>query len=324
MINKTMRKIKYLLMVVALMTCCTASFAQSKTTKSKKETTTTYTQRKKTTTKKKTTTRPRITTTTVKPKITTTRPKTTSHTISKNNKNSRGTSWRMNVPTWKGFRLSFDHTFMSNKGPKPLIEDDYYLADEYGYIGSMNGFSIGYVQAIKLSPAIPLFLELGSELNYAKWSWSEDFVDAPDGYEDDPEYHYDITQSATAVSVRIPVNVVYAFKLNNNMVLKPYSGMFFRIYASAKYKFELDGDKDEMNLFKKNDFADYGTSDFDEEDKEFYDKNHWNRLVIGWTMGCDLDINQHFTVGLDFSYDTSRISESIRSSRLSLKVGYNL
>ena len=84
------------------------------------------------------------------------------------------------VEAWKGLRLSYDHSFLSNS-------EDYWPE-------SYNGFSIGYEHAFKVAKKAPLFIQTGASLNlsFAKYDFNEwdEYVEAEsrDEYKQTLEY----------------------------------------------------------------------------------------------------------------------------------------
>lgn len=183
------------------------------------------------------------------------------------------------VPAWKGLRVSYDRTFMSY---------DYEGAEDL----NMNGFSIGYVHSFNIAKSLPIFLETGAGINFAKWSESEDGAD----------------YSTTLLGLTIPVNFVYGISINDKLAIKPYTGLYLRANLMGKDKYEEDGESSEDNLFDKDDM---GGEDYT-----------WNRVQVGWQIGTTLDINK-FNVGISYALDFNEIAEKTKTSNFSVRVGYN-
>lgn len=193
--------------------------------------------------------------------------------------NGGSSSSSSDVPAWKGLRLSYDRTFMSY---------DYKGAEDT----DMNGFSVGYVHSFNIAKSLPIFLETGAGINFAKWSESEDGAD----------------YSTTLLGLTIPVNFVYGISINDKLAIKPYTGLYLRANLMGKDKYEEDGESSEDNLFDKDDM---GGEDYT-----------WNRVQVGWQIGTTLDINK-FNVGISYALDFNEIAEKQRTSNFSVRVGYN-
>lgn len=73
----------------------------------------------------------------------------------------------------------------------------------------------------------------------------------------------------------------------------------------GKDKYEEDGESMDWNLFDK-----------DETDPT------WNRVQVGWQIGTTLDINK-FNVGISYALDFNEIAEELKTSKFSVRVGYN-
>ena len=176
-------------------------------------------------------------------------------------------------PAWKGLRLSYDIPFMSGDGKSE----------------SGNGFSVDYAHSFNIAKSLPIFLETGAGINYAKWSESEDGAD----------------YSTTLLGLTIPVNFVYGISINDKLAIKPYTGLYLRANLMGKDKYEEDGESMDWNLFDK-----------DETDPT------WNRVQVGWQIGTTLDINK-FNVGISYALDFNEIAEELKTSKFSVRVGYN-
>ena len=190
------------------------------------------------------------------------------------------------VEAWKGVRFSYDHTFVN-------VDIDDYDAEDY------NGFSVGYEHAFKVAKKVPLFIQTGGSLNFARCS--EDFSDE---YEKD-EY------KTTTLGLTIPVNLVYGVKINETLAIKPYTGFYFRVNLMSKTKNEFGPD------------GDTETEDWSNFDKdEVGEDGQWNRCQVGWQIGATLDISQ-FNVGIGYALDFNEISEKTKLGIFAVRLGYN-
>ena len=207
-----------------------------------------------------------------------------------NSKGSSSAASTSDVAAWHGLRFSYDRTFMSY---------DYEGADD----NNMNGFTIDYVHAFKITQSLPLFIETGAGLNFARWSDSES--------EEIYGYECEIKNSITTLGLTIPVNLVYGIGINDKMAFKPFTGFYLRANLMGKSKYELtvDGESEDetYNLFDKDDMGDDGT---------------WNRVQVGWQIGTTLDINK-FNIGIAYALDFNEIAEKLKSSKFQVRLGYN-
>lgn len=199
---------------------------------------------------------------------------------------SSSTSSSSDVPTWKGLRFSYDRTFMSY---------DYEDAENT----DMNGFSIGYVQSFKIAKSLPIFLETGAGINFARYSDSKSF--------DDEEYK----TSITTLGLTIPVNFVYGISINDKLSIKPYTGLYLKANLMSKgkdeYTYDGETESDDYSFFDKDDVGKDGV---------------WNRVQVGWQIGTTLDINK-FNIGISYALDFNEIAEKTKTSKFSVNLGYN-
>lgn len=204
--------------------------------------------------------------------------------------NGGSSSSSSDVPAWKGLRFSYDRTFIS--------ADDESLYGKYGFdLDGMNGFSVDYVHSFKIAKSAPIFIETGAGIGFASCKNSYEEYDEYD----DESYDYDITTNV--LNLHIPVNFVYGIGINDQMSIKPYTGLYLKANLLGKMK----DDEDDINLFDKDDMGDDGV---------------WNRVQVGWQIGTTLDINK-FNVGISYALDFNEIAEKTKTSNFSVRVGYN-
>ncbi len=205
------------------------------------------------------------------------------------------------IKAWNGLRLSYDHVFMATDGS--ILNG----------MDGMDGISLGYVHGFKLSQKAPVFFEVGLGFNFAQGVGKQE--------EKEAEYDYESLDkwSLTTFGVTIPMNLVYGFRMNNNVVLKPYTGLYlkFNFMAKGNHSFEesIDGrvdndtkvDKD-YNYFSK------------EDEKDNYKRA--NICQVGWQAGFTLDVKK-FNVGLGYALDFNEIAGGIECGTLAVRLGYN-
>lgn len=111
-----------------------------------------------------------------------------------------------------------------------------------------KGFALGITQGYSVSDQLPIFLEIGANL---QWSHSaKDLISAP-GKTVDYKFTY--------MNVAIPVNGVYKYTLNDKVAFSGYAGLNFKVNFMGLQKSNeaifFDADKNEfskkLNLLSK-------------------------------------------------------------------------
>lgn len=180
---------------------------------------------------------------------------------------------------WKGMRLSYDRTFS---------RFDYKDADDCIY----DGFTLGYVHAFSLTKKLPLFIETGGGVTFARY-----------GETDDNNTKY----NTSVVGLTIPANVVYEYAINSKLSLKPYTGFYVRINVLSRNERQEDsGGHKSWNNYKKDDVGEYT----------------WNRVQGGWQIGATLDVRK-FNIGIGYALDFNEISEKTKWGIFSARLGFN-
>ena len=152
------------------------------------------------------------------------------------------------------------------------------------------GFSVGYLRGISLTQKVPLYLEVGGEIDFNRYSESEEGLDYKE----------------TLLGLKIPVSLVYRLNINENFSISPLFGFDFRLNLMGKGKYEYDGESEDWNLF-----------DDDEMDGEAY-----KRFQAGWHIGVGFDYKAlHF--GVDYGTSFNEITEKVKLATTSVTVGYN-
>lgn len=226
--------------------------------------------------------------------------------------NNGGSSSSSGVEAWKGLRVSYE---------KGIIGGDYGdFLDEF----SKNGFSVGYEQAFRLSKSLPIFIQSGLDLSFTHYglddaSKAEIVDELADGLDGDFKINN--------LGLTVPVDFVYAFKLNDMLTLKPYTGFYFKVNLTSKGKLTLS-EEDWSAEYKLN-FLKDETEKFNEHitDETGYDggvpkDDKWNRVQVGWQIGATLDISK-FNVGFGYGLDFNELSEKVKASKFTVKMGYN-
>ena len=178
----------------------------------------------------------------------------------------------------------YNRVYVGYSGVKGKIDID--GADDMKF----PGFSVGYLRGIGLTQKVPLYLEVGGEIDFNRYSESE-------GGED---------YKQTILGLKIPVSLVYRLNINENFSISPLFGFDFRLNLMGKGKSESDGESEDWNLF-----------DDDEMGGEAY-----KRFQAGWHIGVGFDYKAlHF--GVDYGTSFNEIREKVKLATTSVTVGYN-
>jgi len=178
----------------------------------------------------------------------------------------------------------YNRVYVGYSGVKGKIDID--GADDMKF----PGFSVGYLRGIGLTQKVPLYLEVGGEIDFNRYSESEEGLDYKE----------------TLLGLKIPVSLVYRLNINENFSISPLFGFDFRLNLMGKGKYEYDGESEDWNLF-----------DDDEMDGEAY-----KRFQAGWHIGVGFDYKAlHF--GVDYGTSFNEITEKVKLATTSVTVGYN-
>ncbi len=178
-------------------------------------------------------------------------------------------------------------------------------------------FSVGFSRAIALSNKIPVYLEAGVA---AQFMHKNELVKERD---DDHDYWYRESKDYNMLSLRVPINVLYEFRIpNTNVDLIPYTGITLRGNLWGQYK-EIDegfeyfhGDYDEWyysdsyNLFSDNEKTGMGK------------KKAWKRFQMGWQIGAKALFANKFVVGVAFGIDFLEIANNNKMRSGNFMIGY--
>lgn len=200
------------------------------------------------------------------------------------------------IPEWKGFRFSYDRVFMEDNQPG----DRYDNGDP-----DMNGFTFDYIHSFNITRSIPLFIETGGGLSYAKskYKFYESLYEA--------KYEYQITTDY--LNMTIPVNIVYGINISRDIHIKPYTGFSLKTNLLAKSQIqvrELNSNRyetDNINHLKQNN-----------EEKDLI----WKPVLVSWQIGTALDVN-NYNIGLAYNIDLYKISQDFRAHKIQVFLGYN-
>ena len=146
--------------------------------------------------------------------------------------------------------------------------NDAYGEDHKDNNFSTNGFGIDYIHGFSLSNSLPMFVELGGNINFNFYSNTE------------TEEYYKYTQKFQNINLQVPVNFAWRFNVTDGFSIKPYAGINFKLNFVSQTKSiwedTEDGEKEEddwINCFDK------GEKHMDGSDYT------WNRFQMGWQIG---------------------------------------
>lgn len=109
---------------------------------------------------------------------------------------------------------------------------------------ALQGLKFGYLKGISLTNKVPLFLQVGGEIQYGTYSDSETV------------YGYDCTTRLNELGIAIPVSLTYKYTFTNGFYLEPYAGIRFRVNLLANMSESFDGDKETLSFFDKDKMGD--------------------------------------------------------------------
>ena len=161
----------------------------------------------------------------------------------------------------------------------------------------MNGFTAGYLHGFSLSEKLPLFLEVGGNIQYFMGKVDSEI----EHY--DPYYDYDYVEETKSkyslLSLNIPVNLAYKFSFaDNTLGVTPFVGLNFRANLMGKlkstYSYMEGSESTDCSLFD------------DSMDKMGDDA--WKRFQVGFNAGVNLNYKA-FSLGVYYTADFMPISK---------------
>ena len=154
------------------------------------------------------------------------------------------------------------------------------------YVGNVDswghmGFNVGYSRGINLGKSLPLFLELGGEINYTS------------GTEEGEYYGSDCDYSISLINVSVPVNVTYRVPVSEGFAIAPFAGVNFKYNAMGLVKGKTrKGESDWYSVFNEKNLKKYlGTDEGP------------NVFQIGLNVGVNFVVSNKFVFGYRFQPD---------------------
>ena len=149
--------------------------------------------------------------------------------------------------------------------------------DSWGHVG----FNVGYSRGINLVNSLPLFLELGGEVNYTSGTESGEYG------------RYDCDYSISLINVSVPVNVTYRVPVSESFAIAPFAGVNFKYNAMGLVKGKTSrGESEWYSVFNEKNLKKYlGTDEGP------------NVFQIGLNVGVNLVVSNKFVFGYRFTPD---------------------
>lgn len=180
--------------------------------------------------------------------------------------------------------ISYDNTRYSAGG------DDKYI--DLGDAGDQksiatNGFGLNYIHGFSLSSSLPMFLEVGGNVNFNFYGKSK----RPEGAENDYKYQFQ------NINLQIPVNYTWRFNVVEDFTIAPYAGINFKfnfMQRNRSYydsKDTSDDDKKWTNLMSDKEDGGVGSKDLT-----------WNMFQMGWQVGVNFQYT-NWVLGVQYGTD---------------------
>ena len=168
----------------------------------------------------------------------------------------------------------------------------------------MNGFTAGYLHGFSLSEKLPLFLEVGGNIQY--------FMGKQDGEIVHNDLYVEKTKSKySLLSLNIPVNLAYKLSFAaNTLGVTPFVGLNFRANLMGKQKIEATYSSQSMDC-----------SLFDDSTETAMGDAAWKRFQVGFNAGVNLNYKA-FSLGVYYTADFMPISKAkVENKEEKLNVG---
>ena len=195
-----------------------------------------------------------------------------------------------------------------------------YSQEMFDYNKAYNGFSVGYDRAIGLISKIPLYVEIGGAIQYARQS-------VKDNNEDDSK------TTSNLLSVKVPVSVLYRWNIaNSNWSIIPKAGFdgrfnvlgkgketYTELYSSSLIKHVITN---KYNMFKEG-----------ENGKDRYNGlnakgDKCSRFQVGWHVGANVEYKS-LLLGITYGADMNafckkycEIVSNVHFKTLSITIGH--
>ena len=171
-----------------------------------------------------------------------------------------------------------------------------------------NGVGFDYMHGISLSKKIPLFLEIGGRfiLSYDK---SE-----IDKFDKTASFSYITKFNSRFLTLGIPINLGYNFRINNKLEIMPFFGLYARAHIFAKT--EIRAHKYSYENFHSQEIREYDLL-------KSVDKNE--KYIKLFNAGCTIGTNvryKHFIFGVNFGTGFIKTRENYNMCEFAATLGY--
>lgn len=162
-------------------------------------------------------------------------------------------------------------------GYTPIMATDDDMWDD-----TFHGLNVGYTKGLSLNGNVPLYLEVGANVQFNMYS------------EEEYDYAHDLTM--TFLQAQIPVNVTYLFPLGDSgITLAPYAGLSAKFNILGKQKLENpdNGNSHEVDFFSKDDLGD----------------DTAKRFQVGMLLGANITFGEKLNLGIGYQRDLTSYME---------------
>lgn len=162
-------------------------------------------------------------------------------------------------------------------GYTPIMATDDDIWDD-----TFHGLNVGYTKGLSLNGNVPLYLEVGANVQFNLYS------------EEEYDYAHDLTM--TFLQAQIPVNVTYLFPLGDSgITLAPYAGLSAKFNILGKQKLENpdNGNSHEVDFFSKDDLGD----------------DTAKRFQVGMQLGANITFGEKLNLGIGYQRDLTSYME---------------
>ena len=190
---------------------------------------------------------------------------------------------------------------------------------------SFTGITLGYSHAFNIVPGVPVFFELGAAIQYSFNTKITPLTDDKNVQSGKMEL-----ENPWFLSIKVPLNITYKFSFpNTNLALAPYLGLQLRFNAIGFVKAEYTERAKVIykNTGSSSDWMDnYDDNWFIFSKKDMGDEYAWKTFQVGWHIGANFFIGDHFVIGASYGSDFSDIFKypevSAKISTVSATLGY--
>lgn len=182
---------------------------------------------------------------------------------------------------------------------------------------NLNGFGINYTHGFGV--AENMFVETGLSFSLGFGTEAIGEKHSYDGY------YYQAKEKMNNINMRIPVNFVYRFDINDKFSVAPFIGLNFKLNLISRYKDFLDTNDSDYDADEEEWVNLYSDSEDNMDGKDYT----WNRFQMGWQIGATFEFSK-FAVGLQYgtdfipaySHNFDGYKPKVSSSLFALSVGY--